>query len=207
MVLKCLIDWKTYRTKACRCVLRFRLLAGGLRHTRLRPMLQIFPLALLAVLLLASCDSSGPPARAAGDSKEDLITTLVEQPSVIRHESLSAANLAGRAPEPLNLTAGVNDTCPVHHQKMRERMVPIVLDSEPKGRAHASARLREAFPFGAAEAVHEGGRFLPEDPQTARIFQCAACVAGRKEAAAREAQTVSSAGAEAPPQGRPTFRF
>src|SRR5262245_45006663 len=93
-------------------------------------------IAILCALALPAC--SPAPRDADEDARHDGSRKPKRRDGFPdyneNHEQLSATNSVGRAPLPRNLIAGVSDICPVHHQKMTVREVPIVFeDTEESG--------------------------------------------------------------------------
>ena len=139
----------------------------------------------LAMLLLASCEP-GENNHDAGsgisrEQRESKGSTLPVNQAT--HEQLAAQDSIGRPPLSRNLIVAVEDICPVHHQKMTVCEIPIVFEEgAAKGAESGSPPATAAFPFGAEKIVSAGNALLPGEPLTARVYQCAMCVAARKAA-------------------------
>ena len=98
-------------------------------------------------------------------------------------ERIAAQNSVGRVPQPRNLTGEAGDTCPVHHEKMKIREIPIVFEEHTaEGSGTANPPATAEFPFGAEKIVSAGNALLPGEPRTARVYQCASCVAASRTA-------------------------
>ena len=146
-------------------------------------------LSPLAVLMLSSCD---PDERNFGAGNDNHQSRNEKKPSTngIGHEQLAAQDSVGKPPPPRNLAGGVHDTCPVHHEKMRLREIPIVFeDSASAGSEPESPPATAEFPFGAEKIVSSGNALLPDESLSARVYQCASCVAARRAAEIRRAES------------------
>ncbi len=149
------------------------------------PMPRSIFIAILCALALPSCS---PDRRDADeDARRDESRHAKRRDSFPdykeNHEQLSATNSVGRVPLPRNLIAGVPDICPVHHQKMTVREVPIVFeDTEESGTEAAKGSASPSFPFAAEKVVSEGNALAPTEALTARVYQCEACIAAQKAA-------------------------
>ena len=77
----------------------------------------------------------------------------------------------------------------MHHVKMKLREIPIVFE-EPtaKGTESVNPTATAAFPFGAEKIVSVGNALLPSEPLTARVYQCASCIAARRIAEEKRKQ-------------------
>lgn len=144
-----------------------------------------FILAPLAMLLLSSCEPGDVNADAGSsvprERRDSIDRTLPSD--VVSHERLAAQDSVGRPPLPRNLVSGIEDVCPVHHEKMKLREVPIVfVDTDPDGIEAGKKSLAAQFPFGAEKICSSGNALLPGEPLTARVYQCASCIAARKVA-------------------------
>jgi len=142
-------------------------------------------LSSLGMLLLSSCEPGGINSDAT-DSQSDspkgrFIDTIPT--SQVSRAQLSARDSLGKPPLPLNMVSDVDDVCPVHGEKMKLREVPIVFEDNPaEVAASANPALTAAFPFGAEKIISLGNALLPTESHTARVYQCAACVAARRNA-------------------------
>ena len=139
----------------------------------------------LVALLLISCE----PGHDRGDAANTGPRTRDGSPGVnlpgnsANHERLAAQDSLGKPPPPRNLLEGVEDECPVHHERMKVREIPIVFENgAPQGADPASFSLTARFPFGAEKIVSTGNALLPSEPLTARVYQCASCIAASKAA-------------------------
>lgn len=100
----------------------------------------------------------------------------------------SAQESVGSTPLPRNLVSATGDICPVHHEKMKMREIPIVFEdsadsASPAGDPSAAA----AYPFGAEKIVSSGNALLPAEPHSARVYRCASCIAARHAAEEKQA--------------------
>ncbi len=145
----------------------------------------------LGMLLLASCGPNGGSSE-AGDSRRRNPqggSDATFLPDTMTHAQISAQDSVGRPPLPRNLVATVEDICPVHHAKMKMRVVPIVFE-EPNANGDESAILpaTAAFPFGAEKIVSAGNALLPSQSLTARVYQCEPCIIARRIAEEKRKQ-------------------
>ena len=84
---------------------------------------------------------------------------------------------------PHNLVSDTVDMCPVHHEKMRIREIPIVFEDTGTGKiANAGTEITAEFPFGAEKITSSANALLPGQPLSARVYQCASCIAARQAA-------------------------
>ncbi|MEO6739333.1 MAG: hypothetical protein ABIP20_03715 [Chthoniobacteraceae bacterium] len=139
-------------------------------------------LAPLVTLLLASCEpgqeNAGTGSRTSGDRTGGKLPA-----EAANHERLAAQDSVGRPPLPRDLVSTVGDICPVHHIKMKLCQIPIVFgDTASEGTGLASLSATADFPFGAEKIVSAGNALLPGEPVTARVYQCASCIAARRAA-------------------------
>ena len=148
----------------------------------MRPTLIFYPLGML---LLSSCepdvvnsaDANGRPRKPAGGLGE---STAADE---LNRAQISAQESVGKPPLPRNLASATADICPVHHEKMRLREIPIVFEeATSEGTASATATLTAAFPFGAEKIVSAANSLLPGEPHSARVYQCISCIAARHTA-------------------------
>jgi hypothetical protein len=152
-------------------------------------------LAPLAALLLSSCEpganrsatgSSAPqePLEKAGIKLNGNTATL---------QQLAAQDSVGKPPQPRNLIADVADTCPVHHVKMKVREIPIVFEDDAQGESDSTGlATASAFPFDAERIVSTGNALLPGEPLSARVYQCASCIAEKQSALEKKSQPVAA---------------
>ena len=155
------------------------------------PMRHFLFLVPLGMLLLASCGPNGGSSD-AGDSRRrnsQAGSDATFLPDTMTHAQISAQDSVGRPPLPRNLVATVEDICPVHHVKMKLREIPIVF-KEPtaNGTESVNPTATAAFPFGAEKIVSAGNALLPSEPLTARVYQCASCIAARRIAEEKRKQ-------------------
>lgn len=150
-----------------------------------RPMHHLTILTPLAALLLTSCE----PAQEGGDAANSAPlgrdgTAGANLPgNSANNERIAAQDSLGKPPPARNFLEGVEDECPVHHERMTVRQIPIVFENgAPQGTDPASFSLTAKFPFGAEKIFSTGNALLPSEPLTARVYQCASCIAARKAA-------------------------
>jgi hypothetical protein len=139
--------------------------------------------ASLAVLLLASCEPGGDSNMPGGPSPQGRTekTGIKLNGNTTTIQQLAAQDSVGKPPQPRNLIADVADTCPVHHEKMRIREIPIVFEDDGPGESGSTClAAAAAFPFDAERIVSTGNALLPGEPLTARVYQCASCVAAKR---------------------------
>lgn len=144
----------------------------------MRPLLFMAPLAML---LLPSCE---PPQHSDAGGKEnpgwsakniEKITT-----GKINEERLAALDSVGKAPGPRSLPDAASDTCPVHHEMMKIREVPIVFeDSGTDAAEPTDPSAVSAFPFATEKLVSQRNALLPGETTTARVYQCSSCIAAK----------------------------
>ena len=149
-------------------------------------------LATLATLLLASCepgqDHAGTGSAAPGKPEGGMATKFRDRSNADR---IAAGDSIGKPPVPRNLLADVESTCPLHPEAMKAREIPIVFADAASGAPDPSDMQATAeFPFGAEKIISSGNALLPTEPISAHVYQCAACVAGRRASEAR--RTVAS---------------
>lgn len=176
--------WKT------RCAMR-ETVRSFARQTVPSPMRHFLLLSPLGMLLLASCGPNGGSSD-AGDSRRRNSqggSDSTFPPDTMTHTQISAQDSVGRSPLPRNLVATVEDICPVHQVKMKLREIPIVFE-EPtaNGTASVNPTATAAFPFGAEKIISAGNALLPSEPLTARVYQCASCIAARRIAEEKRKQ-------------------
>ena len=152
------------------------------RQKVLSPMRHFLVLAPLGMLLFSSCKPDGGSS-AAGSVGRGEDSDAQEK---VSHARLAAQDSVSKAPQPRNLIAAIEDICPVHHEKMKPREIPFILE-EPQGEGNEAAHpvATAAFPFGAEKIVSSGNALLPGETLTARVYQCASCIAARRLAEAR----------------------
>lgn len=167
--------------------------AGTLRkRTATVPSRPFILLALLPVLLLPSCEPGEDSSSGGrGDTSNDGKRQRTKFPTdTISPERIAAQNSPGKPPPPRDLVEGVEDECPVHHQKMNVREIPIVfVDPTAERPEPAKQPLSAKFPFGAEKIISTGNRLLPGEPHSARVYQCPACIAARRAAEEKQART------------------
>jgi hypothetical protein len=158
--------------------------------------------AMLCTLALVSCEPGDGDADAAGakphnkDEKWGKWGDRLPRNSA-SHEQLFAQASLGKPPEPRDFTSDLGDVCPVHHKKMSIQVIPIVFeDTASAGSATTNPSVTAEFPFGAEKIVSAGNALLPGEPLSARVYQCASCVAARKAAAEKQRQRAASAKAQ-----------
>ena len=152
---------------------------------RHRPMRHLTILTPLAALLLISCEPSQESGGAANTAplRRDGSAGVNLPGNSANNERIAAQDSLGKPPPPHNFVEGVEDECPVHHERMTVREIPIVFENgAPQGTDPASFSLTARFPFGAEKIVSTGNALLPSEPLTARVYQCASCIAARKAA-------------------------
>ena len=151
-------------------------------------------LATLGMLVLPSCEPAGGSSDAGNIRTRDERVGMLDHITVSEHSNarIAAQDSVGKSPEPRHLLDAANDTCPVHHEKMNVREIPIVFE-DPAGDGVASENLAGTarFPFGAERIVSAGNALLPGAALTARVYQCASCVKARKAANEPGAQSGS----------------
>ena len=144
-----------------------------------------FILSPLAMLLLCSCepgqDNAGAgnkPPRDDGRSQHPDLPSNFSNP-----ERIAAQDSLGKPPSPHDLVSDTADICPVHHEKMRIREIPIVFEDTGTGKiANAGTEITAEFPFGAEKITSSANALLPGQPLSARVYQCASCIAARQAA-------------------------
>ena len=145
----------------------------------------------LGMLLLSSCEPEGGSSNAGitkADPEENWRDRIVDDK--VSHAQIAAQDSVGKTPQPRDLVAAVEDTCPVHHEKMKQREIPIVFEeTSANGSKSAHPSATAAFPFGAEKIVSAGNALLPGEPLTARVYQCASCVAARRLAEVRRKES------------------
>ena len=153
--------------------------------------------ASLGMLMLPSCEPAGGSSDAGNARPRDERTGLLETmvPNEAGNAQLAAQESVGKPPPPRHLADAVDDTCPVHHEKMRIREIPIVFEDIADSGAESEILSGVArFPFGAEKIVSSGNALLPGAALTARVYQCASCVTARRAAEAKRAQPAPPAG-------------
>jgi hypothetical protein len=160
----------------------------------LRPCLFV---ASLGMLMLPSCEPAGGNSDAGNprprDERAEALGRMV--PNEAGNAQLAAQDSVGKPPPPRHLADGVDDTCPVHHEKMRIREIPIIFEDTADSGAESEILSGMArFPFGAEKIVSSGNALLPGAALTARVYQCASCVTARRAADAKRAQPEPPAG-------------
>jgi hypothetical protein len=148
-------------------------------------------LATLAMLLLASCEPSQENADSGDTTRRD---REGERASRFRDSSnperIAARDSIGKPPLPRNLLTDIEGICPVHHEVMKAREIPIVFSDTTADKADpAEIQTTAEFPFGAEKIMSSGNALLPSEPISARVYQCAACIAARKSAEGKRTAT------------------
>ena len=161
------------------------------KQTLLVPMRHFLILVPLGMLQLSSCEPEGGSSN-AGIRKRDPQGKWQDKiaDEEVSHAQIAAQDSLGKTPQARDLVADVEDTCPVHHEKMKQREIPIVF-GETKANGHEPATA--AFPFGAEKIVSAGNALLPGEARTARVYQCASCIAARRLAEVRRKESDPSA--------------
>ena len=139
-------------------------------------------LAPLGMLLFSSCKPDGDSSAAGGFGHDEEKFAQDE----VSHVRLAAQESVGKAPLPRNMISALEDICPLHHEKMKPKEIPFILE-EPQGEGNETAQppATAAFPFGAEKILSEGNALLPGETLTALVYQCASCIAARRLAEAR----------------------
>jgi hypothetical protein len=153
--------------------------------------------ASLGMLMLPSCEPAGGSSDAGNPRPRDERTEVLERmvPNEAANAQLAARDSVGKSPLPRHLADAVDDTCPVHREKMKIREIPIVFeDTADSAEQSESLSGMARFPFGAEKIVSSGNALLPGTALTARVYQCASCVTARRIAEAKRAQTNPTAG-------------
>ena len=137
------------------------------------------------MLFVSSCEPGGDGLGAGnGDNvRGGKQQTAIPHGNTANPERIAAQDSLGKPPAPRDLSEGIEDECPVHHEKMRVREIPIVFEDA----APAKQPLTAKFPFGAEKIISAGNALLPGEPLSARVYQCASCVAARRAAEERQA--------------------
>lgn len=90
-------------------------------------------LAIVCAIALTSCEPEQTDADAGNNVPVFRDRNGKDPISLPRnyanHERVSAQDSLGKAPLPRNMVATVDDTCPVHHEKMKICGVPIVYET------------------------------------------------------------------------------
>lgn len=144
-------------------------------------------LAPLAMLLLASCEPAQENTDSGSTEPRDREGgTASKFRDKANPERIAARDSVGKPPLPHNLVNDIEDICPVHHEAMKAREIPIVFADAATGPPDPSEmQATAAFPFGAEKIISSGNALLPVEPVSARVYQCAACIAGRRAAEAK----------------------
>jgi len=160
-------------------------------------MRQLLILAPLATLLISSCEPPEDNTDAGNNRPHEQNEKWNSKLSVntASHQQLSAQDSLGKPPSPRDLTAAIADICPVHHEKMKLREVPILFEENAaNGTDSNNPSATAEFPFGAEKIVSAGNALLPGEALTARVYQCASCIATRR-AAEKKAKPPAAPGA------------
>ena len=140
-------------------------------------------LALLPMLFLSSCEPGDNGSHAGyPDNIRDGKEQRMRLPGdTMNPERIAAQESLGKPPLPRDLSEGIEDECPVHHERMKVREIPIVFeDAASEKTKSAKQPLTAKFPFGAEKIISAGNALLPGEPLSARVYQCASCVAARR---------------------------
>ncbi len=88
-------------------------------------------LAPLGMLLLSSCTPAGGSSSTGKGSSEESGGGLAEslKSTTVSNAEMAAVDSMGKPPAPRNLIAALDNTCPVHHRKMKIAEIPIVFES------------------------------------------------------------------------------
>jgi hypothetical protein len=145
------------------------------------------------MILLSACEPDDPRAESGigpGNEKRGNIAFSTPGNNASRI-GIAVRESVGKPPPARDMTAAIRDTCPLHHGKMRARIVPIIFDgSSPEGAPAANAKASAEFPFGIEEIVASGSALLPDAPVSARVYVCDTCLA-TKRAADKNRETAS----------------
>ncbi len=141
-------------------------------------------LAPLAMLLLNACTPAGGSSTTGNGTKSD---PGDQSPDSLESNRVSNAEMAamdslGKPPLPRNLITSVENSCPVHHRKMKIAEIPITFEDDEGAVQSTDGLATEEFPFGAARILSAGNALLPSEPRTAQVYQCPNCMAYRKAA-------------------------
>ena len=144
-------------------------------------------LAPLAMLLLASCEPGQENAGTGNTTPQDGEAGMASNfRNKSNAERIAAHDSVGRPPGPRDLVNDAVDICPVHHEAMKVRELPILFsDTAPEKADPSEIQATAEFPFGAEEIISSGNALLPGEPISARVYQCAACIAARRAAEAK----------------------
>lgn len=144
-------------------------------------------LAPLAMLLLASCEPGQENAGTGNTAPTDIEDGMGSKfRDHANPEHIAARDSIGKPPLPRNLMTAVENTCPVHHEAMKAREIPIVFPDAASGAPDPSEMQATAeFPFGAEKIISSGNALLPTEPVSAYVYQCAVCIAGRRASEAK----------------------
>ena len=161
------------------------------KRTPTLPSRPLIFLALLPILLLSSCKPGDDRSNAGnGDNVRDGKKQRTTLPgNTMNPERIAAQESLGKPPLPRDLSEGVEDECPVHHENMKVREIPIVFEDAATGKTKSEKQLLTAkFPFGAERIISAGNALLPGEPLSARVYQCGSCVTARKAAEEKQAK-------------------
>lgn len=144
-------------------------------------------LAPLAMLLLASCEPGQENTGSGDTTPQDREGGMAAKfRDKANPERIAARDSMGKPPLPRNLVHDVEDICPVHHEAMKVGEIPIIFADAAPGKADPSEMQATAeFPFSAEKIISSGNALLPAEPVSALVYQCAACMAGRRAAEAK----------------------
>jgi len=90
------------------------------------------------------------------------------------------------------MIVAVENTCPIHQEKMRIGEIPIVFEDavDTKGDSTKASDTDE-FPFGAEKITSSGNALLPGEPVTARVYQCPSCITAKRAADQKRSLSVA----------------
>ena len=161
------------------------------KRTATLPSRPLIFLSLLPILLLSSCKPGDDRSNAGnGDNVRDGKKQRTTLPgNTMNPERIAAQESLGKPPLPRDLSEGVEDECPVHHENMKVREIPIVFEDAATGKTKSEKQpLTAKFPFGAEKIISAGNALLPGEPLSARVYQCGSCVTARKAAEEKQAK-------------------
>lgn len=136
----------------------------------------------LGFLLLASCEPDGgsTPSEERNPDRNRKIGASIPH-DAMSNAQISAQDSVGKPPMPRNLAVGVDDTCPLHHEKMTLNEIPIFFEEDLAGEVDLPIQpITEAFPFAAEKIFSPGNSLLPGEPRNAIVYQCSSCIKARK---------------------------
>lgn len=140
-------------------------------------------LAPLGLLVLASCKPAGGSSSSGISTSQDTGGEWVESlgSNEVSNAQIFALSSLRTPPPPRELAGAINGTCPIHHQKMSIKEVPLVYQETASfGNQSAPSPAVDEFPFAVEELPSPTNILLPGEPLTARVFRCESCVTARK---------------------------